>query len=381
MIYFDNAATTYPKPESVIAAVNNAMKMGVNVGRGSYNLAAASGDTVFSAREEAARQFGAEPENIVFTKNCTEALNLAIKGIVLKEKRKPIHIITTDLEHNSVLRPIEKLKMQGLCEYSVIKTGESNEQTINSFFSSLRRNTRLIVMTNASNAFGTVLPVAKVGKLAKERGIYFMVDCAQTAGNLPITIEKYNADILCMPGHKGLFGPMGTGMMILRKGLLLETILEGGTGSYSSLLTPPEISPDRYEAGTINLPGIAGLREGLKFSYKNREAAYLKEMELIRFLYKEISLLPSEIYTPFPENYRQMPLLSFNIKGKDSSFVGEMLAEENVAVRTGFHCAYLSHKHFGTAGIGTIRISLSRNNTKKEAEEFIYRLKKVLNKI
>ena len=380
MIYFDNAATTFPKPPRVIKAVEFAMLNGVNIGRGSYSAAARAGDIVYGAREEVATQFGAEPENVIFTKNCTEALNMAIKGVVLNEKTPP-HVITTNLEHNSVLRPLERLKTDGKCTYSVAEVSENEEETIFSIFEKVRSNTHLIIATNASNAFGNILPIKEIGRKAREKGIYFIVDCAQTAGSLPITLKDYNADILCMAGHKGLFGPMGTGLMIIREDLKLKTISEGGTGSYSFLLSPPEISPDRYETGTLNFPGIAGLLEGLRFSYANREEAYKKEMNLIRYIYEKLKGVPVDIYAPYPENYKQMPLLSFNVKGKDSSIMGEALGKEGIAVRTGFHCAYLAHKAHSTEERGTVRISLCRNNTKKEAEEFIYTLKKLLNKI
>ena len=380
MIYFDNAATTYPKPAAVTGAVLKAMtECGANPGRGGYRTAEIANETVFKTRELAAELFGAEPENIVFTKNCTEALNFAIKGVLFARYRGHVlHVVTSNLEHNSVLRPLETLKKMGVCDYSVVKVGDNDDETVKRFKDSVRRNTVLFVCTNASNSFGTVLPVKEIGKIARERGIKFIVDCAQTAGSLDITLDGCNADMLCMPGHKALFGPMGTGLLVTR-GERMATILEGGTGSVSSFLSQPDFYPDRFEAGTLNLIGIAGLYEGMRFASQKMPEENEREMEMLRFIYKNIEDDRIELYTPTPQSYRQMPVLSFNVKGKDSGYIGEMLGREDIAVRTGFHCAYPSHRFYGTADKGTVRISLSRMNTQKEAAEFIDRLKKLLN--
>ena len=381
MIYLDNAATTFPKPEPVISAVTRAIsEYAGNAGRGDYKTARKINETVYKTREKASEIFGANPENVVFTKNCTEALNIAIKGIIRASYRgMPVHVVTTDLEHNSVLRPLRALKDKGYCSYSLVSPSEDDDKTVEDFKNSIKRNTRLFICTGASNAFGKILPVGRIGLLARKRGIYFIADCAQTAGSLDITLRDCNANVLCMPGHKGLFGPTGTGMMIT-DGLFMETVMEGGTGSVSSFLTQPDFYPDRFESGTLNLIGIAGLYEGLKFSEQNRRREYEKEMSLIKYIYNALSDDGRiELYTPEPEIDKYMPLLSFNVKNKDCSFIGELLSNEDVALRTGFHCAYLSHRHYGTADKGTLRISLSRMNSEKDAREFVYKLKKVLN--
>lgn len=382
MIYFDNAATTFPKPPEVIKAVLRALsEVGANPGRGSYKTAREAGEIVFRTRLITAEFFGAEPENVIFTKNCTEALNIAIKGVILNFYRgERLHVITSDMEHNSVLRPLETLRRKGIIEYSVARFSYSPEETIENFRSSLKRNTALIVCTHASNSFGGVLPIKEIGEMAKKRGIKFIVDCAQTAGTIDATLQKLNADIICTAGHKGLYGPMGTGLMIT-KGERLETIFEGGTGSASSILTQPEFYPDRFESGTLALPSIAGLYEGIKYAKENMEEEYCRQMDIARIIYKKLKADDRiELYSPFPINHSNMPIISFNVKGKDCSYIGEMLGLDSVALRTGFHCAPLSHKAHSTASKGTVRISLSRHNTAFEAEEFLYKLNTLLEK-
>jgi cysteine desulfurase family protein len=381
MIYLDNAATTFPKPPSVISATVRALtEYAGNAGRGDYKTARKINEAVYKTREEAAEMFGANSENVVFTKNCTEALNMAIKGIIRAAYRgMPVHVVTTTLEHNSVLRPLRALKDKGYCSFSLVSPSEDDEKTVEAFKNSIKRNTRLFICTGASNAFGKIMPIKEIGRLAQKRGIYFIADCAQIAGSLDITLSDCNANVLCMPGHKGLFGPTGTGMMIT-DGLFMETVTEGGTGSVSSFLTQPEFYPDRYESGTLNIPGIAGLYEGMKFSAFNRREEYEKEMALINYVYDALSDDERiELYTEKPLAYKYMPLLSFNVKDKDAGYIGELLSEEEIALRTGFHCAYLSHRHYGTADKGTLRVSLSRMNSEKDVREFLHILKKVLN--
>lgn len=381
MIYFDNAATTFPKPPKVIEAVLKALtEVGANPGRGSYKTAREASEIVFRTRLIAAEFFGAEPENVVFTKNCTEALNIAIKGTIMGlYKGEKLHVITSQMEHNSVLRPLETLKRRGIIEYSIMKFSYSPDITVENFRSLIKRNTALVVLTNASNVFGGVLPIREIGDLTRKKGITFIVDCAQTAGSIETTLEKLNADIICTAGHKGLYGPMGTGLMIT-KGQKMETLYEGGTGSASSILTQPDFYPDRFEAGTIALPSIAGLYEGIKYASRDMLAEYEREMEITRFIYEALREDNRiELYSPYPENYSNMPIISFNVKGRDSSYVGEMLSMDSIAVRTGFHCAYLSHKAHRTASKGTVRISLSKQNNMSEAEGFLYKLKTLLN--
>lgn len=383
MIYLDNAATTFPKPQSVISATVRALTEGAgNAGRGDYKSARKINETVYKTRVAAAETFGASPENVVFTKNCTEALNMSIKGIVRAVyKGMPVHVVTTDMEHNSVLRPLRALRDRGYISYTIISVSVDDDKTVAEFKNSVKRNTGLFVCTNASNAFGRVLPIKRIGEIARQKGIYFIADCAQTAGSLPISLSDCNANVLCMPGHKGLFGPTGTGLMIT-DGIRMETVTEGGTGSVSSFLTQPEFYPDRYESGTLNFVGIAGLYEGIRYSAFNRSVEYEKEMALINYIYDALAEDGRiELYTEKPHAYGYMPLLSFNVKDKDCSYIGELLSEEGIALRTGFHCAYLSHRHYGTANKGTVRVSLSRRNDEKDVREFIYILKKVLNNL
>ena len=374
MIYFDNGATTYPKPRIVKNKVNLALnKFSFNSGRGGYKNSIESAEQIFSVREKLGDMFNFEPQNIVFTPNCTLALNMAIKGSV----EKGTHVIISSLEHNSVSRCVQKLQDDGIITYDVAKYSFDDEETVENFKRLIKPNTSLIVCMHASNVFGVVFPIDKIGKLAHENNIRFIVDAAQSAGVLNIDSKKDNIDILCAPGHKGLYGPMGTGFLAVQDGLELNTIVEGGTGSRSISLTQPDFLPDRLESGTLNNVGIIGLGGGVDFvNYKTVDNIYKHEMELTTFLYEELSKIKGvKLYTPMIQKYKYCPIISFNYKDYSSEKVALYLANKNICVRAGYHCSPFAHNHFKTTKTGTVRICPSVFNSFKECKEFINILK------
>ncbi len=374
MIYLDNAATSFPKPQCVINAMTFAQRdYGANPGRGGHRLTMKAGEKVFEAREALAELFSAKSERVVFTKNCTESLNLAIKGRV----KKGDHIIISSLEHNSVLRPVHRLFERNLVTYDVAPVCPLNdEETVNNFHSLINEKTRIIVCTFVSNAFGTVLPIEKIGKLCKEKGITFIVDGAQGAGTLKIDMEEMNIDILCLPCHKGLFGPLGTGAMLIGENVDLESIIEGGTGSNSLSSIQPETLPEKLESGTVNLPGIAGTLEGIKFikRFGGEEAIHQKEMYLSKILKEDLSIIRgAELYEE-AESLRKAPVVAFNLFAFHSEQVATFLDKEGIAVRAGYHCSYLAHSFFETEESGVIRVSPGVFNSKKDIKNLVFSL-------
>lgn len=376
MIYFDNSATTYPKPVQVVRQAYNALNnYSFNSGRGGYSQSIATAEKIYNVREKIGTMFNAEPENIVFTKNCTEALNIAIKGSV----KKGDHIIISSLEHNSVSRVAEKLSSDGIVDYDIASFSFDDEETVENFRKLIKGNTKLVVCMHSSNVFGVCFPIAKIGRLCKDNGIRFVVDAAQGAGVADINMKRDNIDVLCSAGHKCLFGPMGTGFMAVKEGVNLDTLFEGGTGSKSLSLYQPDFLPDRFEAGTLNNPGIIGLGEGIDFiNRKGRENIYNHEMKIAQLIYNKLSFIDGvKLYTAFPVNDKYMPIISFNLKDYSSEKTAVLLNDYSICVRAGFHCSPLAHKHFGTLSTGTVRISPGYFNTEKECFCFVNVLKKL----
>lgn len=375
MIYFDNAATTYPKPSSVLASAVLAMKKySFNSGRGGYKESIKAGEMIYSVREKVASMFGFEPQNVAFTKNCTEALNMAIKGSV----KSGDHIIISSLEHNSVSRVAEKLFDDGIIDYDIAKYSYNDDETVANFENLIKPNTTLVVCMHSSNAFGVTFPVAKIGKMCKLHGIRFVVDGAQGAGVADINAKRDNIDILCAPGHKCLLGAMGTGFIAVRDGLKLSTVEEGGTGSNSMSLKQPDFLPDRLEAGTLNNSGIISLGKGIDYinSY-GTEAIYNHEFSLMQHTYKALENINDvALYTPFPEQGKTMPIISFNFGDYSSEKTAAILAKNDICTRAGFHCTPLAHKHFGTTDRGTVRISFGMFNTVRDCDALINVVKK-----
>lgn len=375
MIYFDNGATTYPKPKSVYKAANSAiMRYGGNPGRSGHRLSEDSGKAIFASREKLAQFFGANEENTIFTLNCTEALNIAIKGIA----KLGGHFVISDLEHNSVARPVHSLMKKGVCEYTVAKTFEEDDLTYESFRASLQKNTIAVVMTACSNVTGKVLPFEHIASLCQDRGICFILDVAQAAGTIPIKLGG-GINIICGAGHKGLYGLMGTGFMITDSLYPLNPFSEGGTGSLSSELNTPDFLPDRFEAGTPNVSGIVSLGAGVDFVQTvGIDKIYKHEQKL-----KNRFISNLQKYNDIKMYYSQNSgaVVSFNIKNADSQTVASMLNERNFALRGGLHCSYLAHNKLGTLKVGAVRFSPSYFNNADEVDNLCKTIIKIKNNL
>lgn len=376
MIYFDNSATTNPKPLSVISAASFALKnFSYNSGRGGYKQSVNTSEKIYSVREKASRLLGYDTQNIIFTQNCTSALNMAIKGLV----KKGDHILISNLEHNAVSRPVDALAKRGIITYNIFEYDYDEDVLMNNIISQIRPNTRIIVCTHASNVFGCAFPIDRIGRLAKENGICFVVDAAQGAGILEVNYAEAGVDICCVAGHKGLYGPMATGIMAMAEGLTLDTIIEGGTGSSSLNLSQPDFNPDRFEAGSLNNSGIIGLGAGIDFvARKGIKNIHKHEMSIVKGIYEGLKKNPNAVlYTPSPSSFRSAPIVSFNYKDYSSEKTANLLASRGIATRAGLHCAPLAHKAFGTAERGTVRISPSVFTTQNDCEIFLNTLKKL----
>ncbi len=377
MIYLDNAATTWPKPEETIKAIEDCIRnAGANPGRGGHKMSLAAGRIIFETREALAGLFNVhDPARIVFTGNATESLNLALKGFL-----KPgDHIITTSMEHNAVARPLHVLKRRGI-EVTQVQCSPEGYLDIRDVEKAVKRNTTALVITHASNISGAIMPVEEVGRLSRSKGLCFIVDAAQTAGFLDIDVEKMNIDLLVFTGHKSLFGPQGTGGLYVREGIELMPMEEGGTGSSSESLEQPGEMPDKYESGTPNTPGIAGLGAGVKF-VRTKGLQHIREHEtalVARFLDGLREIKDVELYGP-ADPARQVPVVSINIKGQESSETAFILDKVfDIACRSGLHCAPLAHETMGTLERGTVRFSFSFFNTVDEVDRTLDALERTV---
>lgn len=367
MIYLDNAATTYPKPQSVIKAVDDALKKSANPGRSGHTLSQSTAISVYEVREKLKDMFSASAvENVVFTLNCTHAINYVLKGLIKSGDR----IVTSSFEHNAVMRPLEKLKKQGV-HIDIAETyPDDKEATVRSFSRLINTNTKLVICTAASNVIGLKMPIKEIGMMCKQFGISFCVDAAQLAGVCDINMKECNIDYLCIAAHKGLYAPMGTGVLITKDNRL-DTIIEGGTGTASIMLDQPNDLPEMLESGTINVPGIIGLGAGIDFvKFKGFDKIYNHEMGLVKRLYKQLKSTPGvKLYTPEPDdNYA--PVLSFNINGLNSVDSASKLNSLGFATRAGLHCAPFAHKRIGTIESGTVRICPSVFTSGQDIDKF-----------
>lgn len=377
MIYLDNAATTYPKPPQVYRVWNEAMRgFGANPGRGGYPFAAAAGEAVFESRAACAELFGAEPENTIFTLNCTHALNFAIKGIAGK---KP-HFVISDIEHNAVLRPVHACTAQRGGSYSIFETAEDDEITISRAARAIRRDTSAVVCTAASNVTGRRLPVDRLAALCLAKGVPLIIDAAQGAGVLPLKVGN-GVSFICCAGHKGLYGPMGTGLLISDGSVQLPfTLIEGGTGSASESPLQPEFTPDRFESGTINTAGAIALGEGARFVAKRTPEAILRhELALCRSFCDSVRDIEKlRLYTDITaqNSDKYAPVVSFNIEGINSVELSQLLGGRGFSMRGGLHCAPMAHKKLGTLETGTVRFSPSVFTTAAEVKRLAAELSK-----
>ncbi len=374
MIYLDNAATTFPKPKSVVLAVDECLRsFAANPGRGGHTLSIKASEKVYECRKKCADFFGAKSvENVVFTQSCTTSINIILKGCL----KKGDHVICSSLEHNAVLRPLNQLKKSGV-EFDIARVFPYDDySTLNSFEALIKKNTKMIICTHASNVFGFVLPLKKIGELCRENGLLFAVDAAQSAGVLDINTNELEIDFLAVAPHKGLYAPMGTGILIMNS-TIPNTLIEGGTGSFSNLIYQPEVLPDKFESGTANLSGICGISAGLDFiKNRGREKIYASELGYLSKCYDAlIKNKEIEVYTERPCSGTFAPVLSFNVKGQNSEITAEVLNKFGIASRAGLHCAPIAHKMMGTHEFGTVRIAPSAFTTNNSIDYFINKIK------
>ena len=368
MIYLDNAATSWPKPEIVYKTMDAFLRTkGGNPGRGSNSMALAARETVEETRRLIARLINvSETNRVIFTLNCTDALNLGLKGLL-----KPgDHVVTDCIGHNSLVRPLRKLERQGGKVTRLPPSPERGVVSPSDIEAAITRDTRLIVVTHASNVNGIIQPIEEYGAVAGKHKIAFMVDAAQTAGKYPIDAAASNIDLLAFSGHKGLFGPPGTGVLFIGDRVELDTVREGGTGSFSEQEEQPEILPDKFESGTLNSAGIAGLGAGLKFIFdETLDKIIAHEKFLTDKLIAGLRDIPGiTLYLP-KDLSLMVPVVSFNVKGYQPGEAGTILDQAfDIKVRAGLQCAPAAHKTFGTFPSGTVRISPGYFNRAEEIE-------------
>lgn len=377
MIYLDNGATTFPKPKVVTDKIMEcSLGYAGNPGRSGHKLAMKMDLEIYETREKICKLInGTEVLNVIFTFNATDSLNLAIKGVL----EEGDHVITTSMEHNSVLRPLNKLRKDGKIELSIVYADNKGYIDPQKIFEALTPNTKMIVTTHMSNVFGTIVDIKAIGDFCKENNILYLVDASQSIGVLDIDVQEMNIDLLAFPGHKALFGPMGTGALYIKEGIIVKPLKEGGTGSYSHSIDQPELYPDSLESGTPNGVGIIALGKGIDFinevglenirnhemSLKNHFIELLKDNEDV-ILYGTL-------------DDRQGAVVSLNVKDMDSSEISYILSDEfDIYTRPGFHCAPLAHKTMGTEELGAIRFSFGYYNTLEEIDKTVEALLNII---
>lgn len=379
MIYLDNAATSWPKPEEVYRAIDEFMRTnGANPGRSGHRPSIEAGRAIFETREALARLFGiSDPTRIVFTLNATEALNAVIQGML----RPGDHVITSSMEHNSVMRPLRAMEIKGV-EISVVACSTEGVLGPQDLEDAIRPNTRLIVLNHASNVVGTLLPIGEAGRIARRNSVPMLVDAAQTAGPLPIDVEALAIDLLAFSGHKSLFGPQGTGGLYIRKGLEsgIPPLKRGGTGSRSEHEQQPDFLPDKYESGTPNTVGLAGLGAGVRFIQalgpdKIRE----READLTRSLVEGLKATEGVTVHGTGDPDKQVAIVSFNISGKTPSEVAMQLEEADILCRPGLHCAPVTHRTLGTFPQGTVRLSPGYFTSDEDIEKTLEAVRRIAN--
>ncbi|MGN0391699.1 MAG: aminotransferase class V-fold PLP-dependent enzyme [Bariatricus sp.] len=375
MIYMDNAATTMQKPQQVIDAVAAAMCSMGNAGRGAHAASLGAARTIYDAREKLACFFHAEnPKQIAFTMNSTESLNIALKGVL----NPGDHVITTMLEHNSVLRPLYELQEKGT-ELTILKSNLQGTLDYEDFERAIRENTKAIVCTHGSNLTGNIVDVKRVGEIAKKHGILFIVDASQTAGVFPIDVQEMGIDILCFTGHKGLLGPQGTGGIYVREGVTVRPLLCGGSGVQTYNKKHPSEMPTALEAGTLNGHGIAGLDAAVEYLMETGiDTIRKREQELMWRFYEGVKDIPGvKVYGDFSTRER-CAIVTLNIGDYDSSEVSdELLMTYGISTRAGGHCAPLMHEALGTVEQGAVRFSFSHYNTDEELNTAICAVKEL----
>ena len=368
-IYLDNAATSHPKPQAVVDAVMQTLTAdNANPGRSGHQRALRGARLLLSVRECLAQLLNAEDsDRIVFCFNGTDALNTAIKGSL----RIGDHVVSTMMEHNSVLRVLGELEKSGLIETTLLEPDESGTVSAERFESALRPNTALAISTHASNVTGAIQPVAAIGEAMQRHGVRYLIDGAQAIGHIPVDVRALKCSLYAFPGHKGLLGPQGTGVLYIAPGTPLRPFREGGTGSNSESMLQPTDLPESFESGTVNLPGLAGLKAGATL-LRPRIAEHMRhERALTEALFEGLSHMENiVVYTP-PEEAARVAVFSFNIDGASSSAVADYLDREGIAVRGGLHCAPGMHQALGTLRRGVVRVSPSWQNSFEDIEALL----------
>lgn len=380
-VYLDNAATTYPKPEAVYEAMDHfARLIGGNPGRSGHHRSLESGREVLRAREAICELLSVrDPSRVIFTKNATEALNTAIQGLL----REGGHAVITSLEHNSIWRPLEAMRRDGLVTYTIVDCEEDGRLDLKRLEEAFLPSTRLLACTHASNVVGNLLPVEDMAEIAAARGVAFLLDAAQTAGRVEINPESMGVTHLAFTGHKELFGPQGTGGLYIAPGWEMEPLSYGGTGSRSESSVQPDFLPDRFESGTLNGHGLAGLRAGVEFVLMlGLKEIRRHEEELTERLLEGLDEIPGAIfYGPRPWEER-VGIVSFNLTGFTSSELASLLDDNyGICVRSGLHCSPLSHRTLGTLRIGVVRASFSYLNSSEDVDALLSALREIASSI
>jgi len=379
LIYFDNAATSWPKPVCIFEAMNHFLKeVGANPGRSGHRLSVEAARIVYNAREAVAQLFNApDPLRVVFTHNATEALNLALQGVL----RSGDHVITSSMEHNSMMRPLRALEKQGT-ELTIVQCSKEGFLEPDDVKAAIRQNTRLIAINHASNVVGSLLPVAEVGQIARDHDLLLLLDAAQTTGAHPIDLPEDYIDLLAFTGHKSLYGPTGTGGLIIGERVNLtyfEPLQRGGTGSRSEFEEQPDFLPDKFESGTPNAVGLAGLGAGIRWVFDHGvNSIRSHEKKLTQQLIDGLRKINGVTIYGIGDAKKQLATVSFNIRGQEPSDVGLRLDEEfDIMCRVGLHCAPLAHKTIGTFPKGTVRFGLGAFNSTTEIEIALEAVKKI----
>lgn len=377
MIYLDNAATSYPKPEMVIHSIELALSQPLgNPGRGSHKMAKEATASIFEARETICSFFNiGNPSQLVFTKNATEALNIAIFGLLKKDD----HVITTSMEHNSVLRPLKHLELSGCINLSIVWANPKGKIYIEDILNQIQSNTRLIVISYSSNVLGSLNPIRELSNLCRKKNVLLLLDASQGAGSELIDVEASNIDIMAFPGHKSLLGPQGSGGLFIREGIEVTPLMMGGTGSISESLSQPKFMPDILESGTLNVPGIVGLKAGIDFITKTgiENIKKHKDMLLKYFINGLERINGIKIFSP-TEQEGNTGIVSISIADSDSNELSQILdSTYDIRTRSGLHCAPLAHKTLGTLKTGLVRFSFGYYNTLAELDICLYSLDEI----
>jgi cysteine desulfurase family protein len=374
MIYLDNAATSFPKPPQVARAMAGTLnRIGGNPGRAGHRISLAGGRVLSVCRDKLADMFRMEkPEQVIFTNNCTDGLNLAIRGSL----HLGDEVIVSHCEHNAVMRVLMGYEQQGMITVKTLMPSREGLLEPHQLQAMISPKTALVVLNHASNVTGVVQPVSRLGLICKENGVPLLVDAAQTAGVLDVSPKMLNADMVAMAGHKGLLGPHGTGVLLLGQGMMPRPLREGGTGSRSESMIQPEELPDRYESGTMNLPGIAGLLVGARFVAAHMREIREYEEHLSKRLRDNLHQIPNVILYG-EENAPKVGVVSFNVDGMESGYVADILDKEGFALRGGLHCAPSVHQWLGTLDIGAVRASVGIYNTEQHVDDLALVVEKI----